>query len=161
MNSKLYRTLIIVASTALTGLLVVQVYWFVRAYDLQEAQFNNKVNLALRAVSDRVLLLNGNVSSRIAPVQQTASNTYQVNIGRFIPYATLDSLIRLEFGKHEVRHAFELALYASGSNSLLLGGFYPQGISSDTPACAGRDQLVEPMNFSVTFLTSAPIFSPA
>lgn len=151
MNSKLYRTLIIIASTALTGLLVVQVYWFVRAYDLQERQFDTNVNLALRAVSDKILALNRNVTDRIAPVQQTALNTYLVNVKTFIPYATLDSLIRLEFGKHEVYQPFELALYAYGSDSLLLGGFYPQGISSGKPSCTERDQLAGPMNFSVTF----------
>jgi two-component system, OmpR family, phosphate regulon sensor histidine kinase PhoR len=151
MSGKIYRTIIVVAAAALTGLLVVQVYWFVKAYDLQDKQFNEKVNLAMRAVSDKILTLNKDVSGRIDPVRQTASNTYQVNVRAFIPYAALDSVIRLEFRKHEVYAAFELALYAYSNDSLLLGGFYPQGIASDKPACLGRKQLAGPMNFAITF----------
>jgi two-component system phosphate regulon sensor histidine kinase PhoR len=151
MSGKIYRTIIIVAVTALTGLLAVQVYWFVKAYDLEDKQFSEKVNLAMRAVSDEILTLNNDVSGRIGPVRQTASNTYQVNVRAFIPYAVLDSLIRLEFRKQEVYSAFELALYEHSSDSLLLGGFYPQGIASDDPACLGREQVVGPMNFAITF----------
>jgi two-component system phosphate regulon sensor histidine kinase PhoR len=151
MSGTIYRTIIIAAAVALTGLLVVQVYWFVKAYDLQNKQFNERVNLAMRAVSDKILTLNNNVSGRIEPVQQTASNTYQVNVNTFISYAVLDSLIRLEFRKHEVYSAFELALYGHRRDSLLLGGFYPHGIVSDDPACLGRKQLARPMSFAVTF----------
>jgi hypothetical protein len=56
MKARVYRILIVTTLTALAGLLVMQIYWFVHAYKIEEAQFDKSVNLALRNVADNVLI---------------------------------------------------------------------------------------------------------
>jgi two-component system phosphate regulon sensor histidine kinase PhoR len=152
MNGKTYRGIIVIALVALTGLVIVQVNWFVKAYDLRLGQFDVGVNLALREVSDELLKINGSDSTRrIDPIVRTASNSYAVYLETFIPYPVLDSLVRTKFRKHNITQAFALSLYESGSGTLLLGGLYPQGVASDDPSCVERAQVAASMNFAVTF----------
>ncbi|HYG20681.1 MAG TPA: HAMP domain-containing sensor histidine kinase [Ohtaekwangia sp.] len=152
MNGKVYRGIIVVALAALTGLVVVQVSWFIKAYDLRKGQFESSVNLALREVSDEILkIADADVTRRIGPVHRTASNSYIVPLETFVPYSVLDSLVRAKFRKHKISQAFSLSVYESASGTLLLGGFYPQGIASDHPPCLDRAQDEASMNFAVTF----------
>src|SRR6188768_1980779 len=131
MKARLYRILVITALAALTGLLIVQIYWFVKAYDIQEKQFDRTVNLALRSVTDKILKSGNNSSERIAPIRQTASNTYYVGVGSTIKYKLLDSLIKVEFKKVELFVPFELAVYEQRNDLLLFGSFYRHGILSE------------------------------
>jgi two-component system phosphate regulon sensor histidine kinase PhoR len=138
--------------TALAGLLAMQVYWFVHAYRIQEDEFDKRVNLALRNVADRLLLLQNDSVARISPVQQTASNIYFVELNRTLSYDILDSLLRSAFIKHEVYASFELAVYEHKSNALLFGNFYRQGALSNTKVtCLGREPVTARMDFFITF----------
>jgi two-component system phosphate regulon sensor histidine kinase PhoR len=62
-KGKSYRSIIVIALIALAGLLVVQINWFMRAYSIQERQFDSKVNLALRNVSDQLLKMDKDSTS--------------------------------------------------------------------------------------------------
>jgi len=152
MKARVYRTLILAALIALTGLLVVQVYWFVKAYDIQEKQFDRTVNLTLRSVTDKLLRLSGERSVRIIPIKQTSSNTYYAEVGNIIEYQVLDSLVKSEFKKAEIFSPFELAVYNHLDYSLMLGNFYKQGVLTEEPAaCLEREQINVAMDFSITF----------
>lgn len=152
MKSKVYRILIVTTLTALAGLLAMQVYWFVSAYSIQEEEFDKRVNLALRNVADQLLLLQNDSVARIHPVKQTASNVYFVELDRTLGYNALDSLLRIEFKKHELYTSFQLAVYEHQSDTLLFGNFYKQGVLKDTDAtCLGREPVTARMDFSITF----------
>ncbi|SKC71502.1 sensor histidine kinase [Ohtaekwangia koreensis] len=152
MKARVYRILIVTTLTALVGLLVMQIYWFVHAYKLEEAQFDKSVNLALRNVADNLLKSQKDFSGRIDPVQHTASNAFFVTLNRKIEYALLDSLIRSEFKKHGIYTSFELGVYEHQSNVLLYGNFYQQGALTEGDAtCRNREPVVAKMDFSITF----------
>ena len=150
MKASLYRTLIITTLIALTGLLVVQIYWFAHAHSIQEKQFDTTVNLALRSVTDKLLALNGNRSGRIFPIKQTASNRFYVEVNAPISYDVLDSLVKSEFGLHSIYSSFELSVY--GDDSLMFGNFYVKGIlTKENATCMGRETAKVSMDFAVTF----------
>jgi two-component system phosphate regulon sensor histidine kinase PhoR len=110
------------------------------------------VNLALRNVADQLLLLQKDSVARIRPVQQTAANVYFVELNRTLEYSALDSLLRLEFKKHEIYTSFQLAVYKHQSDVLLFGNFYKQGALTTTDAaCLGREPVMARMDFSITF----------
>ena len=148
-----YRLAIAVALIGLTGLLVVQVYWFVNAYQLQEKQFNDNVNLALRSVTDQLLRIDNDRTSGISPVKQMASNSYFVDFNRNIQYDQLDSIIRSVFQQHEILSPFELSVNEDKSNMIMFGNFYKQGARSKGQAtCLKREEpLRTEMDFTVTF----------
>jgi two-component system, OmpR family, phosphate regulon sensor histidine kinase PhoR len=152
MKARVYRILIVTTLTALAGLLVMQIYWFVHAYKIEEAQFDKSVNLALRNVADNLLKSQKDFSGRIDPVQHTASNAFVVKLNRKIEYALLDSLIRSEFKKHGIYTSFELGVYEHQSNVLLYGNLYQQGALTEGDAtCLHREPVVAKMDFSITF----------
>ncbi|MFZ6013833.1 MAG: sensor histidine kinase [Bacteroidota bacterium] len=152
MKAKVYRIMIVSAIVALAGLLIIQIYWFAKAYDLQEKQFDEKVNLALRAIADDLLTLTGNKHSRIDPVKQTSNNTYYVELNRPLNYRQLDSLVKIEFKEHDIFWSFQLTVYDHQVDTLLLGSFYDHGILTEgQPPCLDRDQVITDMDFAVTF----------
>lgn len=151
MKTRLYRILIVSALIALSGLLVVQVYWFVKAYDIQEKQFDQSVSLALRNVADKLLNAEARYHEQIPPIAQVSSNAYYVEINARLRYAALDSLIRLEFERQSILSAFELSVFDHKTNGLVLGNFYEQGIASDDPTCIDREPEIAAMDFSITF----------
>ena len=150
---KAYRTIIFVALIALTGLLVIQVYWFSKAYALQEKQFDEKVNLALRSLTDQLLRMESDSTSRIAPVNQTATNSYHVDFNHYIDYPSLDSLIKNTFLKHQLLLPFELAVYDDVTNLVTFGNYYKEGVLStaETTCLARMLPKKSAMDFIVTF----------
>lgn len=151
MRPEFYRWTIIAAIIVLCGLLCVQVYWFRKAFHLQDTQFNENVNLALREVADEILKLNGKPTSSIKSVIQKADNSFFVEIDEFFLYSTLDSLVRKEFERQNILTSFNLSILDQ-YDSLILGSFYPQGAQSpDDPTCLTRVQTKTSMNFAVTF----------
>jgi two-component system, OmpR family, phosphate regulon sensor histidine kinase PhoR len=151
MKTRLYRILIISALVALSGLLVVQVYWFIKAYDIQEKQFNQSVSLALRNVADRLLHANARYHEQIPPINQVASNSYFVEINTRINYELLDSLLRKEFERQSILSAFHLSVFDHKTNTMVLGNFYEKGVVSDDATCLHREQDNALMDFAITF----------
>jgi two-component system phosphate regulon sensor histidine kinase PhoR len=152
-KGKSYRSIIVIALIALAGLLVVQINWFMRAYSIQERQFDSKVNLALRNVSDQLLKMDKDSTSKINPIIHGASNSYYVEFNRFIVYSSLDSVIRNVFREFDLLSPFELTVYENISNTITFGNFYKEGVSSDAEAtCLSRDLPKKTtMDFSITF----------
>ena len=152
-KSKAYRTIIIGALIALTGLLVVQVYWFVKAYNIQEKQFDERVSLALRSLTDQLLRMEGDSSSGISPVKQTATNSYYVDFNQFVDYPVLDSLLKVTFLKHQLISPYELTVYENMSNRVTFGNFYKEGpLSTAEATCLTRTLPKRTaMDFSLTF----------
>lgn len=152
-KGKSYRLIIVVALVALGGLLIVQINWFVSAYKLQSVQFDEKVTLALRSTTDQLLRMEGDRTSRINPIIRKSSNSYYVDLNRYMAYSTLDSLIRKTFTEHNVLFPFELTVYEDMSNTIAFGNFYKDGVSSEAEAtCLSRNLPAKTaMDFVITF----------
>jgi len=152
-KSKAYRTIIFGALIALTGLLVVQVYWFVNAYKIQEKQFDERVNVALRSLTDQLLRTEKDSTSRISPVRQTATNSFHVDLNHFIDYPVLDSLLKVTFLKHQLVSPYQLTVYEDISNRIAFGNFYKEGPLSEAQATCLPRALPKrtAMDFSLTF----------
>jgi two-component system phosphate regulon sensor histidine kinase PhoR len=151
-KGKGYRVIIVIALFALGGLLVVQINWFVRAYGIQARQFDSKINLVLRSISDQLLKMDDDSTSRVKPVIHATSNSYYVDFNRYIVYSSLDSLIRKTFREHDVLLPIELTVYEDMSNTVTFGNFYKEGVSSQGEAtCLSRDLPKKTaMDFSIT-----------
>ena len=53
MNNKHLRRIITFGSVVLAGLFVVQMYWFKKAFDVEERQFDHSIQIALLKVAAR------------------------------------------------------------------------------------------------------------
>jgi two-component system phosphate regulon sensor histidine kinase PhoR len=151
-KGKNYRVIVMIAVLAMSGLLVVQINWFVRAYGIQARQFDSKINLVLRNISDQLLKMGDDSTSRVNPVIHASSNLYFVDFNRYIVYSDLDSIIRKTFKENDMLLPFELTVYEDMSNTVTFGNFYKEGVSSEAEAtCLSRDLPEKTsMDFSIT-----------
>ncbi|MBL0742082.1 sensor histidine kinase [Chryseolinea lacunae] len=152
-RQNIFKSVVVAAVVAIVGLLAVQVYWFRSAYDVREKQFNDKVNLALRALTNDLLKAEGDTTSTIRPVVMTASNSFYVDLNHTLSYAALDSSLRKTFVRHGLDAPFELTVYDKNRTGIILGNLYLNGAyTTDTATC--RSRMAEariPMDFMITF----------
>ena len=78
MSAKTRRSIIILMLLIIGALFITQAYWFKKAFTLQERQFDEKMNIALRNVAHQLLILDNDSSSRIPPIKKLSSNEYYV-----------------------------------------------------------------------------------
>jgi two-component system, OmpR family, phosphate regulon sensor histidine kinase PhoR len=135
---------IILAGTFLLGcLMVVQVYWFSRAFDVAEKQFDHSVQVALKKVADSV--------SRDAAVKKLSSNFFFAQTESQLDPKALDSLIEKELKRRDLPVKYELGVYDAYDDTLVYGN-YVEGnkalkVESETGLIAGTPD----RNFAVYF----------
>ena len=120
---------------------------------MQEQQLSERINLALRRTAHLLLKQAGDSTSTIAPVQQTAENSYGVTLNHHFNYDSLPHFIQNSFDFYDITGKYDVALWDCPRTELVLGynsvDFQEKG---DVP-CVGRTQTNECLNFSVTFTT--------
>ncbi|MFC0184912.1 hypothetical protein ACFFJX_21365 [Pseudarcicella hirudinis] len=112
MNSKTLRIFVGLSVVLMTGVILIQYYWFRQAYNLQDRDFNQRVTSALRAASERMLAFNKNPNNQlIQPVERVTSNYYTVQINDTINASVLEEFLKQEFAHSDVRLNFEYGIY--------------------------------------------------
>jgi two-component system, OmpR family, phosphate regulon sensor histidine kinase PhoR len=121
MNQKVIRKLIILAVVALTGLLTIQVFWFKKAYDLRQRQFEEKANLALRFTANRLLAVAGENPSNTPSISQTAANNFKVRINSCLAYDSLPMVVQNAFATYGAKGDYNVSVLDCNEEDMLLG----------------------------------------
>ncbi|MEA5140155.1 sensor histidine kinase [Arcicella rigui] len=112
MNSKTLRIFVALSVLLLSGVIVIQYYWFRQAYDLQDKDFDRRTTSALRMVSKRILDFNKNPNNKLLkPVRRITSNYYTVQINDTINHQILEEFLKQEFAHNDIRLNFEFGVY--------------------------------------------------
>ncbi len=144
MNNKHLRSIIAFGTIVLTGLFVVQMYWFKKAFDVEEKQFDHSVQIALIKVADSV--------SSNPEVKKLSSNFFFVATESNLNNEAVDSLLKEEFLKRNLSLDYELGIYNADDDTLVYGQYVEATkkhlIEQEafSPAEAGREK-----NFAVYF----------
>jgi two-component system phosphate regulon sensor histidine kinase PhoR len=109
------RTIIVWGTLVLTCLIIVQVYWFTRAFDVAEKQFDHRVQMALRKVADSV--------SNDPEIKKLSSNFFYVDTHSDLKNTALDSLLKREFELHDLTMVYELGIYKAEDDTLVYGNY--------------------------------------
>jgi two-component system phosphate regulon sensor histidine kinase PhoR len=109
------RKIILAGTFLLACLMVVQIYWFSRAFDVAEKQFDHSVQVALKKVADSV--------SRDATVKKLSSNFFFAQTESQLDPKTLDSLIEEELKRRELPVKYELGVYNAYDDTLVYGNY--------------------------------------
>lgn len=115
MNGRLLGRIILFGTFVLSGLLILQVYWFKKAFDVAEKQFDHRVQVALKKVADSI--------SREAEIRKLSSNFYFVATESRLNNQELDKLISTEFLLHRLNTDYELGVYNADDDTLLYGNY--------------------------------------
>jgi two-component system phosphate regulon sensor histidine kinase PhoR len=117
------RYVLILAIISLAGIITIQTYWFSKAFDLREKQFNQTVTIALRNVSDQMQVYNNRPIPQVNPVEQLSSNYYVVMFNNVIDARLLETLLINEFSKRELNLDFEYVIYDCINEKMVYGNY--------------------------------------
>jgi two-component system phosphate regulon sensor histidine kinase PhoR len=115
MNNKNLRSIIVFGTVVLAGLFIVQVYWFKKAFDVEERQFDHSIQIALLKVADSV--------SANAEVKKLSSNFYFVATESALDDNAVDSLLKKELLKRNLELDYELGIYNADDDTLVYGQY--------------------------------------
>lgn len=124
MNNYHLRRIILLGTLVLSGLLILQVYWFKRAFDAQQMQFDHSVQVAIRKVADSV--------ARNSEVKKLSSNFFFVATETELNDKDLDSLLKQELSIRDLNVDYELGVYNADDDTLVYGN-YVYATKSSTP----------------------------
>jgi len=143
MKRKHLGKIILWGTVVLVCLLVVQVYWFKRAFDAAEQQFDHRVQLALKHVADSV--------SPAPHVKKLSSNFFFVATESELNNTVLDRLLKKEFQSRSLDLDYELGVYNADDDTLVYGN----DVKATKPKqaddhVAGQESQIE-KNFAIYF----------
>ena len=133
MKIRSLSTIIILAVLSIIGIGSVQFFWFKKAFDLKEKQFNQSVLLSLQTVGESILNYNQMTIPAENLVEQISGNYFVVHTNAEIDLKILEHLIRGEFEKRSIQMDFEYGVYDCFDDKLIYGNYVPMDDSELIP----------------------------
>lgn len=121
-NSTILRV-ILLGVIALTGIIAMQSYWVISTWNINEEEFNKKVNLALYNVAKIMADLNGSTLPARDVIKRRTSNYYIVNIANEIDTEILEHYLQHEFEALALNIDFEYAVFDCHTNEMVYGNY--------------------------------------
>jgi two-component system phosphate regulon sensor histidine kinase PhoR len=115
MKNRHLRVIIVWGSLVLGCLIVVQVYWFTKAFNVAEKQFDHNVQMALKRVADSV--------SNDSEIKKLSSNFFFVDTHTELNDAELNNLLKQEFKMRDLGIHYELGIYRADDDTLVYGNY--------------------------------------
>ncbi|NJO01254.1 MAG: HAMP domain-containing histidine kinase [Bacteroidia bacterium] len=141
---------------SIIGIVVTQVYWVRKAFDIEERQFNQSVHIALKSVAERIAELNQSIM-RANPVNQITANYYVVNVNDVIDANILEHYLEEEFGKIDLHIDYEYGIYDCTSDKMVYGNYISRekvlSLGNEPPSLPKWDEYV--YYFGVRFPTKS------
>ena len=149
MKHKHLRHIIIFGTIVLSLLLMVQVYWFKRVFDISEKQFDFTVQVALKKVADSIT---GQQDENIE-VQKLASNFFFINSNCALAPEEIEQCIQHEFNLRNLDIEYELGIFRADEDTLVYGNYIQSSKARllEKEINAGRFNQHPLQNFAVYF----------
>ncbi len=124
MKSNQVRMAVILGSASVIGIILFQLYWVNQTYNLSEQQFNQRVQIALYNVAEKMLAFNGHELPNENPVRQISSNYFIVDINDIIDASILDHYLKTEFEYQNLSLDYEYAIYDCETDAMVFGNYF-------------------------------------
>ncbi len=121
MKKSTIALLILITSLSVAGIVFIQVYWVRNAIQLQEAQFDNKVQLILKSVVNRLFDERFDASKDTAYCRDLHCDHRTLQVLTTIDTRRLDSLLNEEFGSMKIGKAYVWGVYSTKSGTVFAG----------------------------------------
>lgn len=137
MSNKRIQAVIFFGIIAILTILTIQIFWIKKNIEFQEtniaiqnrqdslntAQFNDKVIIALKKVTDDIQRLNNSEMNLYGNVQQRTSNYFTVEMMDTVHPYLLEQLLKWEFDEKNLREDFQFGIYDCWSDSIIYGNY--------------------------------------
>ncbi|RPH29188.1 MAG: sensor histidine kinase [Bacteroidales bacterium] len=123
MKTNNIRYLIVFALVCISGIIVSQVYWFKKAFDLKEKQFRQTAIIALQNVAETILSYNKIQIPLSSLVNEISGNYYAVMTNSEIDIKTLEFLLKNEFDRKNLKIDFEYGIFNCQNERMVYGNY--------------------------------------
>lgn len=121
------RFIVILGSFAIIGIIIIQIYWLQKAWNIKEKQFNQTIFIGLKNVAENLSAYNQTELPNENPVNQLSSNYFVVNTNSVIDVNVLDYCLRTEFDKLNINTDYEYAVYDCHDDKMVYGNYVSMG----------------------------------
>ncbi len=132
MNSNIIRRVIVLGAISILSLLTVQTYWVLRTWDIQEREFNRKVNQAMLDAAIDLSKLNDFTLPPNTFVQQLSSNYWVVNIENIFQEDDLEYSLAKAFQAQNLKDDYKYGIFDCSSDQMVHGKFVKYSSNTDT-----------------------------
>lgn len=129
-NNAIIR-LLILGALAVSGIVFIQAFNLKKNWNLQDAEFDTDVRIALRKSAEEHAKFNNAKLPKKNIIQRRSSNTYVVNINDEIDAQLLEDFLVQNFEKISLNTDFEYALYDCSSDDMVYGNYCDIGMNSN------------------------------
>ena len=145
MKQKSIRLVIWLATIALLAVIIMQFFWINKSIqtqnqtidiqkkniEIENQQFENRVNISLTNVRDKLLLLNDEAAGfYLDPVKQITKNYFVVSFYDTLSHELLENFLISEFQQRHIQESFEYGIYDCFSDSIIYDKYV--GLSKNT-----------------------------
>lgn len=137
MGRRAIGTLMLLATLSVVGVVVIQLLWLRQASQYRqeqvalnkeqasqlEKQFNDRVVIALTDVTEQILSITKDPTDLYDAVKQERPNYFAVTINDTLHPYLLESLLRKEFSRRNIKEDFEYGIYDCFTDSVVYGNY--------------------------------------
>ncbi len=140
MTNTVIRRVIVMGALACLSLLAIQTYWVLRTWDIQEREFNRKVNQAMLDAANQLAGLNLFDLPTNRLVDQVSSNYWVVNVNNVFEATELELCLDRAFEAQGLKEDYLYGIFDCSSDQMVQGKFVKYSAGS-----AGRIPISEPL----------------
>ncbi|WP_299459462.1 sensor histidine kinase KdpD [uncultured Microscilla sp.] len=122
MQRRTIRLIIALAVFSIAGIIVTQVYWVQRAFDMKSKQFHQTIHVALRDVAQQIARINQHTVKPVA-ITQLSSDYFVVNVNDVIDTNVLEHLLKTAFSKRGLFMEYEYGIYDCSTDKMVYGNY--------------------------------------
>ena len=117
------RFVVLLGAISILGIISVQAYFLVKAWNIKEKQFNQSLVIALKTVAEKICRLNQTNPPYGNPVRQLSSNYFVVDVNSTIDANVLEHYLKSEFERLNIKTDYEYAIYDCHTDRMVYGNY--------------------------------------
>ncbi|NUO02540.1 MAG: HAMP domain-containing histidine kinase [Saprospiraceae bacterium] len=123
MQNSIILRVFLLGAFAIIGIIALQSYWVISTWNINQEEFDQKVNLALYDVAKDLAKMNNSELPARDVIKRKTTNYYIVNIANEFDAQDLEHFLHEEFQKRALQIDFEYAVFDCTTNAMLYGNY--------------------------------------
>jgi|SRR6185312_6309730 len=123
MGKNTIRYITLLGAISIIGIIVIQIYWVRKAFDLKEKQFDQTIEIALRNVAGEMAQYGQFTLPSTDLINKISTDYYAVNLNNSIDAKTLQYYLINEFERVGINTDFEYGIYDCSSDKMVYGNY--------------------------------------
>ena len=121
MRKNTIRLVVLLGTISVIGVILIQIYWVRKAFDLKEKEFDQTIQIALRNTAEKLADYGQFTLPTQDLINEVSTDYYVVNVNNAIDAKALQFYLVTEFDKLGVNTEFDYGVYDCSSDKMVYG----------------------------------------